>query len=93
MSIGSSRFFLPNIVVANSIPQWLTVRRLGWRTPIVAVALCAEPQSLETRTQNDALLVNAAGVNVCEVAPVTGFERLPDVPSYHWNESGVFPLA
>ena len=60
---------------------------------MIAVALWTEPQSSETRTQNDVVVVNAAGVNVCEVAPGTGFEISPDEPSYHWKESGGEALA
>jgi len=58
-----------------------------------AVALWTAPHPSETRTQKNVLVVNEAGVNVCEVAPGTGFEMSPDNPSYHWKDNGGTALA
>jgi hypothetical protein len=74
---------LPCLYLLCNCNQWLMVRRRGCWTVIVAVALCTEPQALETCTQNDEVLVSPATVSVCEVAAPIGLEISPDCPEYH----------
>ena len=59
-----------------------TARCRGITTVISIAALPASPQLFVTFTQNVVFVVSAADVNVAESVP-TGFDVMPDGPSYH----------
>src|ERR1051325_492319 len=71
-----------------------TVTVGGWQEPgtvSVMVSVCALPQGFETTNQYCVVTFSDGVLKIGEFVP-TGFDVLPDAPSYHWKGSGWLPV-
>src|ERR1051325_6595458 len=95
-NVPFARITGPSPLGPESCAGTVTVR--GWQEPgtvSVMVSVCALPQGFETTNQYCVVTFSDGVLKIGEFVP-TGFDVLPDAPSYHWKVSGwppVMPLT